>query len=107
MAGPGIRWNQYVPIWSRWQKGDGLSITTSGARDAISASVGGAPIAQALPMSISGRSWTGSGPGAMASSIDVKNSASSPTEPMLQTERWDSKRPIDTLVYDNVWGLSS
>lgn len=29
------------------------------------------------------------------------------TEPMLQTERWDSKRPIDTLVYDNVWGLSS
>jgi 5,6-dimethylbenzimidazole synthase len=26
------------------------------------------------------------------------------TEPMLQTERWDSKRPIAELVYENTWG---
>lgn len=25
-------------------------------------------------------------------------------EPMLQTERWDSRRPVEDIVYENVWG---
>lgn len=27
--------------------------------------------------------------------------------PMLETERWDSRKPIDSLVYENVWGRAA
>ncbi len=61
----------------------------------MSASLGGAPIAQALPMSIQGPQLHRSGLGVIASPIAREEySASSPTEPMLQTASFS----ISTLI---------